>query len=63
MAQFIYAFVFAGIMSANAVTTNNLFLSVVDWLACAWLFLSGVILVINYYRNDDTIEVNFYDEN
>ncbi len=62
MAQFVYAFVFAGIMSANAVTTSNGFLAVVDWLACAWLFLSGVILTINYYTTDDTVQVRFYDE-
>lgn len=63
MAQFVYAFVFAGIMSANAVTTSNIVLSVVDWLACAWLFVSGVILTINYYGNRDSIDINFYDEN
>lgn len=63
MAQFVYAFLFAAIMSANAVTTNNGFLAVVDWLACAWLFLSGVILTVNYFSRKDSIEVNFYDEN
>lgn len=62
MAQFVYAFVFTGIMSANAVTTSNGFLAIVDWLATTWLFISGVILVINYYGNRDSIEIRFYDE-
>jgi hypothetical protein len=62
MGQFVYAFVFAGIMSANAVTTTNGVLAVIDWLACAWLFISGVILMVSYYTTDDTVQVRFYDE-
>lgn len=60
MAQFLYAFLFSAIMSGNAVTTNNVILSVVDWLACVWLFISGVILTLQHYKSDK-LEINVED--
>lgn len=62
MGQFIYAFVFSAVMAGNAVSTSSVVLSVIDWIATGWLFISGSILCLNYFRNRDIIEINFYDE-
>lgn len=62
MGSAIYAFVFAAIMSANAVSTSQGVLTVIDWLAVVWLFYAGTAQTLHYYRSKDVIEVNWYDE-
>ena len=58
----IYAFVFAVVMAMNAVTTRNGVLSIIDYIAMAWLFFAGATQTVHYYKSKDIIEVNFYDE-
>lgn len=62
MGSAIYAYLFAVVMSANAVTTSNGVLSVVDWVLCSWLFFAGTTQILHHYRSKDIIEVNWYDE-
>lgn len=61
MGPAIYSFVFAAIMSANAVTTNNVVVAIVDWLACLWLFVSGCILTFQHYNEIKPVTLD--DEN
>lgn len=62
MGAAIYAFVFSAIMSANAVSTNKFWLSVIDWVAVGWLFLAGVVSILQFYRSREYLEVDLYDE-
>lgn len=62
MGPAIYSFIFAAVMAGNAVTTSNLVLSVIDWLAVVWLFYAGVVQTLHFYRSKNIIEVNWYGD-